>query len=135
MSQESLSTGVETGQQRFERILSQAAFTGLKAILDRVSPDRTRLFVGVKGATGYEDLLTRLGYKVVLTKQIHVQDCYSRLGPDGGIKAVLPYYDIPTQGSMPTLVNFDGTVTTTAKAATFFTGLFAELRKQLGTVA
>ncbi|HEY5915448.1 MAG TPA: hypothetical protein VJA21_33105, partial [Verrucomicrobiae bacterium] len=70
-------------------------------------------------------------HHLVLTRQIHVQDCYGRLGPQGGIKAVLPYYDIPTQSSLPTLVNFDSSVTTTPKAATFFDALLAELKKQL----
>jgi hypothetical protein len=55
-----------------------------------------------------------------LTKQIHVQDAFSRIGSAGGIKAVLPYYDIPTQRSLPTLVNFDSTVTATPESAGFF---------------
>jgi hypothetical protein len=134
MSQ-ALTASAETGQQRFERILSQAPFAGLKAIFDRLSPDREILYAGVKNANGFEDVLARLGYKIVLTKQIHVQDCYSRLSPEGGIKAVLPYYDIPTHAALPTLVNFDATVTTTPQAATFFTGLLGELRKQLSAPA
>jgi hypothetical protein len=60
-----------------------------------------------------------------------VQDCYSRIGPAGGIRLVLPYHDVPTQSSLPTLVNFDSTVTTTAKAAGFFNGLLVELKAQL----
>jgi hypothetical protein len=135
MPQDVLSVGEETGQQRFERVLSTSPFDGLKAILERLSADRSRLYASVAGAQGYEDLLARLGYQVVLTRQIHVQDCYSRLGPAGGIKAVLPYYDIPTQGSLPTLINFDATVTTTAKAVSFFTGRLGELRKQLNLPA
>ena len=125
----------ETGQQRFERILAQAPFAGLKTIFDRLSPDRERLYAGVKNANGYEDVLSRLGYKIILTKQIHVQDCYSRLTPEGGIKAVLPYFDIPTQAALPTLVNLDATVTTTPPAAAFFTGLLGELKKQLSAPA
>ena len=130
-----LPAGAETGQQRFERILAQAPFAGLKAIFDRLSPDRERLYAGVKNANGYEDVLSRLGYKIILTKQIHVQDCYSRLTPEGGIKAVLPYFDIPTQAALPTLVNLDATVTTTPPAAAFFTGLLGELKKQLSAPA
>jgi hypothetical protein len=53
------------------------------------------------------------------------------LGREGGIKAVLPCYDIPTQSSIPTLVNFDLTVTATPKGAEFFGALFGELKKQL----
>jgi hypothetical protein len=132
MSTNTLPADAETGQQRFERVLSQAPFEGLKAILDRLSPDRAVLYAWVKGANAYEELVARLGYKLTLTKQIHVQDCYSRLGQAGGIKAVLPYHDIPTQSSLPTLVNFDSTVTTTPKAALFFNEVLRELKKQLG---
>ena len=130
MIQDSIKTGTESGQERFERILSQGTLEGLKAILEAVSSDRARLYAGVNGTNSYGELLARLGYKLTLTKQIHVQDAYSRMAP-GGIKTVLPYHDIPTQSSMPTLINYDGTVTTTAKGEAFFTGLFAELKKQM----
>jgi hypothetical protein len=46
---------------------------------------------------------------------------------------VFPYHDIPTQSSLPTLVNFDSTVTTTPKSLAFFNGLLAELKAQLRT--
>ena len=127
--------GIETSQQRLDRLLAQPAFEGLKAILDRLSVDPPTLSAAIKAAQGYEDLLGKLGFKLTLTKQIHVNDCYSRLSPAGGIKAVIPYYDIPTQGSMPTLVNFDGTVTTTPKATVFFNAMFMELKKQLGSAS
>jgi hypothetical protein len=129
----SVNTLVETRQQRFERILCQDPFQGLKAILDSVSRDREALCDGVQGADSYEELLARLGYRVTVTKQIHVADSYSRTGPSGGIRAVLPYYDIPTQRALPTLVNFDSTVTVTPKSAAFFNELLAELKRQLGT--
>jgi hypothetical protein len=122
---------LETSQERFERVLSREPFKGLKAILDHLSSNRETLCEGVIGTNSYEALLTKLGYRVTVTKQIHVQDCYSRMGPEGGIKAVLPYYDIPTQGSLPTLVNFDSSVTTTAKSASFFNDLLAKLKKEL----
>ena len=115
----------------FETIISREVFTGLKAILDSLSPDRDALCAAVSGANSYEELLKRLGYSLTLTKQIHLQDCYSRVGRDGGIRAVLPYHDIPTQSSLPTLVNLDSTVTTTPKSATFFNELLVELRAQL----
>jgi hypothetical protein len=127
--------GAETGQPQFERVLSQPPFEGIKAILDRLSPDRVRLQAAMVIANSFEDLLARLGYKLTLTRQIHVQDCYSRLGKEGGIKAVLPYFDIPTQSALPALVNFDSTVTTTAKAAAFFDTLLGELKKQLSVRA
>ena len=133
MSQDLLiKQGTDSGLQRFERILSQGPLEGLKAIIGRVSADRDTLCACVNAANTYEEFLARLGYRLVLTKVIHVQDAYSRLIPAGGIKAVLPYYDIPTQGSLPTLVNVDGTVTMTPKGLTFFTTLFRELKRQLG---
>jgi hypothetical protein len=126
-----LKVDAATAQQRLERVLSQALFEGLKAILDRLSPDRQNLCLAVLGANTYEELLARLGYRLTLTRQIHVQDSYSRLGPAGGIKAVLPYHDIPTHSSFATLVNFDATVTATPKSAAFFEVLLLELKKQL----
>ena len=124
-------TGHATNQQKFETIVSREAFTGLKAILDSLSPNRDALSAAVSGTNSYEELLGRLGYRLVIEKQIHVQDCYSRVGRDGGIRAVLPYHDIPTQSSLPTLVNLDFSVTTTLKSATFFNDLLAMLKVQL----
>jgi hypothetical protein len=66
-----------------------------------------------------------------LTRQIHVQDSYSRLGREGGVRVVLPYYDIPTQSSFPTLVNFDSTLTATPKGEAFLNAQLGELKKQL----
>jgi hypothetical protein len=128
----SASTVVETRAQRFERILSQEPFKGLKAILDSLSRDPATICDAVNGTSSFEELLVRLGYSVTMTKQIHVADCYSRTGPAGGIKAVLPYFDIPTHSALPTLVNFDSTVTATPKSAAFFNGLLVELKRQLG---
>lgn len=124
---------VEAGpaSQRFERLLAQAPFEGLKALLDRLGPDRETLCTAVSGTNTLAELLTRLGYQLTITRQIHVQDSYSRLSKEGGIKAVLPYHDIPTQSSLPTLVNFDATVTATPKSAAFFGAQLGELRKQL----
>ena len=126
-----MKTDEETALQRFERILSQPPFEGLKAILKGLSPDRELLYSAVLGANTYVDLLVRLGYRLTLTRQIHVQDCYSRLGPEGGLKAILPYYDIPTQSSLPTILNLDSSLTTTPKSAAFFEALLLELKKQL----
>ena len=131
MANDSGETNSKTQQQTFERILSGEAFQGLKAILDKVSPNPEALWAWVKATNSYEELLARLGYKVTLTKQIHVQDCYSRLGQEGGIRAVLPYHDVPTHSSFPTLVNFDSTLTMTPKAAAFFNDVFANLKQQL----
>ena len=131
MVDSSANTVVETREQRFERILCQEPFKGLKAILDSLARERAALCDGVHGANSYEDLLAKLGYRVTMTKQIHIADCYSRTGQAGGIRAVLPYFDIPTQSALPTLVNFDSTVTATPKSAAFFNGLLAELKRQL----
>ena len=133
MSDSSTTTVAETSQQQFERILGREPFKGIKAIFDSLSRDRAALCDGVHGTNSYEEFLVKLGYRVTMTKQIHIADCYSRTGPAGGIKAVLPYFDIPTQSALPTLVNFDSTVTATPKSAAFFNGLLAELKRQLGT--
>ena len=132
MADPSVNTVSETKQQRFERILSLEPFKGLKAIFDSLSREREALCDGVHGANSYEEFLAKVGYRVTMTKQIHVADCYSRTGPAGGIRAVLPYFDIPTQSALPTLVNFDSTVTATPKSAAYFNGLLAELKRQLG---
>jgi hypothetical protein len=131
MTNQSVNAGVETRQQNFERVLSGESFKGLKAILDSLSPDREALCEGVTRTNSYADLLARLGYRITLIRQIHVQDSYTRVGSAGGIKAVLPYYDIPTQSSLPTLVNFDTTVTTTPKSASFFNAMLGALKTQL----
>jgi hypothetical protein len=130
MANPSANAGMDTRRQNFERVLSREPFTGLKAILDSLSPDRKTLCDAVSSANSYEQLLAKLGYRITLTKQIHVQDAFSRIGSAGGIKAVLPYYDIPTHRSLPTLVNFDATVTATPESAGFFNKMLAALRTQ-----
>src|ERR1035437_1736788 len=132
MADPTVNTVVETRQQRFERLLSREPFKGLKTILDSLSRGRDAVWDGVNGTNSYEELLAKLGYGVTITKQIHVADCYSRTGPAGGIRAVLPYFDIPTQSALPTVANFDSTVTATPKSAAYFNGLLAELKRQLG---
>jgi hypothetical protein len=131
MTNQTANMGTESRQQNFERVLSREPFKGLKAILDSLSRDRQALFEGVNGTVSYEEFLARLGYRLTLTQQIHVQDAYTRVGLAGSIKAVLPYYDIPTQSSLPTLINVDSTVTTTPKSASFFNSMLAALRTQL----
>jgi hypothetical protein len=64
-------------------------------------------------------------------KQIHEQDCYSRLGPDGGIRAVLPVHDMATYSTLVTLVNYDSTVTTTLKAVDYYDNQLTEFKIQL----
>jgi len=126
-----LNTGNETRQQHFERVLSLEPFTGLKAILDCLRPDRQALCDAVNETNSYTELLARLGFQIAVVRQIHVQDAFSRVGSAGGIKAVLPYYDIPTQSSFPTLVNFDDTITSTSESVAFFNDLLTTLKTQL----
>jgi hypothetical protein len=85
-----ITTSPGSGQQRFETILSQPRFEALKAVLERLSADPGALCAGILSTHNYEQFLARLGHKLALTRQLHVQDCYSRMGPEGGIKAVLP---------------------------------------------
>lgn len=133
MTKPSAEPGLDTRLQHFELVLSREPFKGLKAILDSLSLDRPKLCEAVHGTNSYEELLARLGYRITLIKQIHVQDSYSRVGAAGGIKAVLPYYDIPTQRSLPTLVHFDSSLTTTPKSAGFFNEMLAAFKAQLST--
>jgi hypothetical protein len=53
-------------------------------------------------------------------KQIHEQDCYARIEPAGGIRAVLPVHDIATYSTIVTLVNLDSTVSTTPNSIDFY---------------
>jgi hypothetical protein len=116
--------------RQFETALSRERFKGLKAILDSLSSDRQGQCDAFNSVTGYEELLRRLGYRLALIKQIHVQDAFSRMGQAGGIRAVLPYHETSTQSSFPTLVNFDATVNTTPKSAAFFNELVSALKAE-----
>jgi hypothetical protein len=131
MSNQSTDTRTETRRQHFERVLSREPFKGLKAIFDCLPASSEALLAAVEGADSYEKFLAKLGYRMILTNPIHVQDAYSRVSAAGGIKAVVPYYDIPTQSSLPTLINLDSTVTTTPKSAGFFNQMLAAFKTQL----
>jgi len=124
-------SGSETEQQRFERVLSRDQFKPLKAILDQLRVDDAAMRGAMVTTNSYPELLSKLGYRVVLLKQIHEQDCYSRLGPAGGIRAVLPVHDIATYSTLVTLVNYDSTVTTTTKSVDFYDDRLAEFKTQL----
>jgi hypothetical protein len=121
----------QTEPQQLLEILARGQFDGLKAILLSLGSEPGVLNKAIQSTRSYQELLQRVGYQLTLTNQIHIQDCYSRIGPAGGIKAVLPYYDIPTQGSLPTLVNFDATVTTTPKSVAFFDKMLVALKTEL----
>jgi hypothetical protein len=121
----------QTEPQQLLEILARGQFDGLKAILLSLGSEPGILHKAIQSTRSYQELLQRVGYQLTLTNQIHIQDCYSRVGPAGGIKAVLPYYDIPTQGSLPTLVNFDATITTTPKSVAFFDKMLVALKTEL----
>ena len=103
----------ETEQQRFERILSREQFKPLKAVLDNLGMAVPVMQAAIITTNAYQMFLAKLGYRVIMVKQIHEQDFYSRLGPAGGIRAVLPIHDMATYSTLVTLVNYDSTVTTT----------------------
>lgn len=79
----------------------------------------------------YQMFLGKLGYRIVPVKQIHERDCYARVGPAGGIRAVLPVFDIATYSTMVTLVNYDSTVSTTFNAIDYYDHQLAEFKTQL----
>ena len=124
-------SGSETEQQRFERVLSRDQFKPLKAILDQLRMDISAMRGAIVTTNSYPNFLVKLGFRVVLVKQIHEQDCYSRLGPAGGIRAVLPHHDTATYSTLVTLVNFDSTLTTTPKSVDFYDHQLAEFKTQL----
>ena len=79
----------------------------------------------------YQMFLAKLGFRVEVVKQIHENDCYSRLGPQGGIRAVIPLHDTATYSTMVTLVNYNSSVTTTNKAVDFYDKQLADFKQQL----
>jgi hypothetical protein len=121
----------ETELQRFERILSRDQFKPLKAILDNLARAVMAMREAVITTNSYRNFLDKLVYRLVLVKQIHEQDCYTRLGQAGGIRAVLPVHDIATYSTMVTLVNFDSTVSTTPNAVDFYDDQLAQFKIQL----
>jgi hypothetical protein len=121
----------ETEQQRFERILSRDQFKPLKAVFDNLGMAVPLMQGAIITTNSYQMFLGKLGYRIVVVKQIHEQDCYSRLGPAGGIRAVLPVHDMATYSTLVTLVNFDSTVTTTPKSVDFFCNQLAEFKTLL----
>ena len=121
----------ETEQQRFERILLRPQFKPLKAVFDNLGIAVPLMHGAIITTNSYQLFLSKVGYRVVVVKQIHENDCYSRLGPKGGIRAVLPVHDTATYSTMVTLVNFDSTVTTTANSVEYYDDQLAEFKVQL----
>jgi hypothetical protein len=129
----------ETEQQRFERILARDQFKPLKAVFDHLGMAVPALQAAIITTNSYQMFLAKLGYRVIVVKQIHEQDCYARLGPAGGIRAVVPLHDTATYSTLVTLVNFDATVTTTPKSIDFYdsqlTGFKTDLMNRSGNAA
>ena len=121
----------ENEQQRFERILLREQFKPLKAVFDHLGMAVPVMQAAIVTTNSYLMFLAKLGYHVIMVKQIHEQDCYSRLGPAGGIRAVVPLHDMATYSTLVTLVNFDSTITTTVKAVDYYDHQLTEFKTQL----
>lgn len=118
----------ETEMQRFERILARDEFKPLKAVFNGLSREVSAMQGALLTTGSYRNFLDKLGYRLVVVKQIHEQDCYSRIGPAGGIRAVLPVHDIATYSTMVTLVNFDSTLSTTPNSVDFYDEQLAQFK-------
>ena len=123
--------GSETEQQRFERILLRPQFKPLKAVFDNLGIAVPVMQAALITTNSYQMFLGKLGYRVVVVKQIHESDCYARLGPKGGIRAVLPVHDTATYSTMVTLVNYDSTVITTGNSIDYYDDQLAKFKVQL----
>ena len=121
----------ETEPQRFDRILSRAEFKPLKAVFDHLGADAAAKIAALITTNTYQMFLGKLGYRVDVVKQIHEQDCYARLGPAGGIRAVVPLHDTATYSTLVTLVNYNSTITTTPKSVDYYDHQLAEFKTQL----
>jgi hypothetical protein len=121
----------ETEPQRFDRVLSRAEFKPLKDVFDQLGSDSPTMNAALITTNSYPMFLGKLGYRMVVVKQIHEQDCYTRLGPKGGIRAVLPLHNTATYSTMVTLVNFDASVTTTPNSVDFYDDQLARFKTRL----
>ena len=121
----------ETEPQRFARILLRPEFKPLKSVFDNLGITVPLMLGAIVTTNTYQMFLGKVGYRVVVVTQIHENDCYSRLGPKGGIRAVLPVHDMATYSTMVTLVNYDSTVTTTDNALDYYDDQLREFKIQL----
>lgn len=118
----------ETETQRFERILSRDQFKPLKAVFDNLGSAVPAMQGAIFGTGSYRNFLDKVGYRLVVVNQIHEQDCYSRTGHGGTIRAVLPVHDIATYSTLVTLVNQDSTVSTTPNSVDFYDEQLAQFK-------
>lgn len=124
-------TAEESEPQRFARILSRQQFKPLKDFLDKLNTAVPTMREALITTNSYQMFLGKIGYRVEVVKQIHEKDCYERLGPKGGIRAVLPLHNTATYSTMVTLVNYDTSVTTTPNSVDFYDDLLADFKTQL----
>jgi hypothetical protein len=121
----------ESDPERFDRVLSRAEFKPLKDVFAHLGADSVALKAAIFTTNSYPTFLGKLGYRLIIEKQIHENDCYSRLGPEGGIRAVLPLHDSATYSTMVTLVNYNSTVATTAKSVDYYDNQLSEFKTLL----
>ena len=121
----------ETDPNRFDRILLRSEFEPLKAVIDHLGMDSPTMIAALITTNSYQMFLGKLGYRVNVVPQIHERDCYSRLGPAGGIRAVVPLHDTATYSTLVTLVNYDSTVTTTSNSVDYFDEQLAAFKVQM----
>jgi hypothetical protein len=121
----------ETDEQRFARILLRPQFKPLKGVIDNLALAVPVMLPAIITTNTYQGFLLKLGYRLIVLNQIHENDCYTRLGREGGIKAVLPIHDTATYSTMVTLVNYDSTVSTTANSVEFYDDQLEQFKMQL----
>lgn len=121
----------ESEANRFDRILSRPEFKPLKAVFVHLGADNAGMIAALITTNAYQMFLGKLGFRVIVVNQIHEADCYSRLGPAGGIRAVVPLHDTATYSTLVTLVNYDSTITTTAKSIDYYDEQLADFKIQL----
>ena len=122
---------VETDEQRFGRILQRPQLKPLKDVLDQLGVRVAVMLEAILTTNSYQMFLGKIGYRVEVVKQIHENDCYARLGPKGGIRAVLPLHDIATYSTMVTLVNYNSSLTTTPNSVDYYDRQLAEFKVQI----
>ena len=121
----------ETEPNRFDRILLRTEFKPLKAVFDHLGVESPAMIAALITTNCYQMFLGKLGYRLNVLRQIHEQDCYSRLGPAGGIRAVVPLHDTVTYSTLVTLVNYNSTVTTTPNSVDYYDEQLAAFKVQL----
>jgi len=121
----------ETDSNRFDRILLRPEFKPLKAVFNELGKDSPTMVAALITTNCYQMFLGKLGYRVNVVRQIREQDCYARIGPAGGIRAVVPVQNALTYNTLVTLLNYDSTVTTTSNSVDYFDEQLAAFKVQM----